>query len=324
MKIYTDPPIEKLIEYVKENPGKVYGIDFETTGLDPNVDKPLLLAIKVEDEDAIMVYRVQHQKKMYMRALFYSLNEWAEYVVAHNSKFEAAYIHTHFGITMRNMWCTKLASQILNNKPIEEGEEVIRHHLVDVTKRYLGVAHEMEADKDALRDTFIGADPMREEYTQDQLMYAAEDVRLIIEIFRAQQDLIRKMEMTDVMALDNQLAPVLAKMEVGGCRINVDKWKELVADWQRSMEPIKYELDAILQDLIVNYPAIKFGNDTIKPLVDMFGGGMNYGSSTQVVDLFRLTNQPLPMKDGKVSTGERALNTYIQEYPASPLGLLYC
>ena len=104
--------------------------------------------------------------------------EVTRYWIAHNAVFDLGWLQEH-GIRPRGkVCCTMLASKLLNN-----GLPNVKHGLAHVAKRYLKI----EVDKE--QQTSDWSSPG---LSRDQLVYAAKDVEVLLEIDVVVQQLLAK------------------------------------------------------------------------------------------------------------------------------------
>lgn len=315
--------------------GDVYGFDLETTGLNPRTDKILVVSLSTRDNNYVWDYR--KFSKSFWDVLFQELSE--KLVIGHNIKFDMDFVQQHHGILFKNVWDTMVADQILyNGKKLDNG-------LYDVVERHLNVVIGNKEEKHKLQLSFVGMG--NSELSPKQLKYASDDTSYLIGTWLSQRSLIYENELDKIMDLEMKLLPVLSKMEVGGCRIDRAAWSSTISEvWQK--EKIRYEdlLDAEINKLSQNNKTLKRRfkprNRHVSASLDIFGNVrtaiivsdncINYGSSSQILELFELVGEPAPtviekvkQPDGsfkeviKETVGEGALDTYITEHPYTPL-----
>ena len=99
-------------------------------------------------------------------------------VVGHNIKFESKFLKLHFGITLRNVYDTMIAEQVIRGGT----HEYIS--LKELVLQYCGVI----LDKSEQRTFKIG-----EELTESQKQYALQDILYLPEIMQKQQAKIKFM-----------------------------------------------------------------------------------------------------------------------------------
>lgn len=97
-----------------------------------------------------------------------------------------------------------------------------------LAQRYLGISIDKDED---LRRGF--ANQPAGKLSQRHLFYAADDVILPFFIFQAQQDEIRQRELGQILRIEFETVPVLAKAELRGMRIAADPW---IALWQEALQ----------------------------------------------------------------------------------------
>lgn len=310
----------------------VVGIDTETSGLNPNNEKILVIAITTKGNT--FVIDVNKYDKFTLTTFLKRLQNVTT-LIAHNAKFDASFLYTNFSIEYTNWFCTQLASEILENKP-----ERVRHNLPATIMRYLGIQLIDDSKKRVMQRSFVGL-KLGDKLSVEQLIYAGEDTKYLIDLYKKQAVLLRDLKLDKAAKLDNRLLTVLMKMEVGGCLIDVDNWKRLINDeWLGKKESIEQAMDDELRSLSETYPQLKgkFTRERKKQILyvlDIFGntteisnenkGNVNYGSQDQIKEIFRVLNEPIPLtrnkktKEEKESVDENSLKTYVNENPQSPL-----
>jgi DNA polymerase-1 len=81
------------------------------------------------------------------------------------------------------------------------------------------------------------------------LQYSALDVKVLEDIYVGQMEQVIKTYQEAVVTLENDLIPIVSKMEMDGIRLNVEKWLEVEANAIARRE----ELNKRLKDLIVSF-----------------------------------------------------------------------
>lgn len=321
MKILLNP---KVIEFTS-----VMAFDLETSGLSPVVDKVRLIVLMNTNDKCYVLDTTKYSTE----ALKEHLENLAkcETVVAHNAKFDCGFIYSNYGILLRNMFCTMCHSQMLTNGQPLTGN----HGLVDTVKRYLNKDLLFGSDKKLLQLSFTNK-YFQGEFSEKQLNYAAEDVIHLIPLYETQNSKIIIMQMDKISKLEMSLLPILAKMEVQGCKINVDGWRQMVNGvWKPELDQTEKRLDEELLNLskenktLAKSKYVRPRNKQRVYALDIFGGyteqvngndgNINYSSSDQILELFRIMDVPVPMSAEKESVDETTLTTYMNENPKSPL-----
>jgi DNA polymerase I-like protein with 3'-5' exonuclease and polymerase domains len=275
---------------------KIAAIDIETSGLDPNTDCIHSIAI-VTNDDKKEVIDVSFHPESWIRFVIQQIADEYDVVVMHNAKFDASFLYTKYGVEFKNLHCSYLASQMLQNSPKLYHK---RHGLAETIKTFLKIDVIDNNHKQIMRQKYM-------EHTEgtpiDQEMsdYVLEDTLHLIPLYEAQMKFVNRYKMHKVMALENRLIPVLVKMETQGCLINRDSWQEQIGDWEDKYQEAQLKLDAILKELVDTLPQLagaKFGRERVDIRVfqqDMFGEAeeikhksltdINFGSQDQIKKL---------------------------------------
>lgn len=304
----------------------VVAVDLETTGLIPWLAKIVVVSITTDTETYVLDTR--KYSKEFLTRLFRGLSE--KLVVGQNIKFDSNFIYYHYGILFPRVWDTMLADQILTN-----GLPGLNYGLYEILSRSLRI--HIEEDKKHLQMSFVGL--KNEELTEAQYEYAGKDTRFLLDLYRWQYSRVKEDGLDQIMQLENKLLPVLVKMETSGCKIDVNSWNSTIIRWQtervRYIDQLDWQLKVLSYDcsglkkynferkrkIAVTYSLFDDPVSNVIESPDCF----NYASSAQILELFKLLNEPIPsVKDKetgviKNSAGEGVLRTYLTEYPNSKL-----
>jgi len=272
--------------------GDTICFDLETTGDTAWRDDIRVIAIRSEGRTWLL--EPEQYTDAELRLLFNCMSE--RLVIAHNAKFDLNFVFCSYGVLLKNVYCTMVASQV-----VQGGSRVFRHGLKDCLKSYLGV--EMEVDKAELQMSFGNKSvPL----TREQLDYAAGDVEFLEPLMTLLNQRASDTGLTKVINLEMKLLPVLVKIESLGCLIDVDAWKRTLEDWRTKHAEIRAKLD----EEYVKVASVLFAN-------------INYASSKQIIELFKQIDGKVPQRDegghAKVSVDEDALNNYLNENPDTKL-----
>lgn len=314
-----NPSTIKLSEYI--------GLDIETNGLDPLTNDILMLAISTDSDTYVL--GINSYTDEFIRSLLTQIKK-CKRIVAHNAKFDASFLYAKYGIRYNNLYCTMLGSQILDNRP-----EAPQHNLISCLDRYLRITLAETSYKKMMQRSFIKSKPTSV-WTKAQYEYAGDDTRYLVQLSEMQLKRAKERGLTHIIELENKLLPVIVKMEVDGCLIDVISWKNQIENvWGGVRDELELKLDEELRNLSKSYPQLS-GKYTRKRqkqellVFDIFGntstisnnndGNVNYASSSQILDIFNLLNIDVPKnKYGKPSVDEISLITYVNENPKSPL-----
>lgn len=271
--ITSQSGVEEILPKLFEQ--KVWGIDTETTGLDPFVHKPILLQIGRPEEQYIIDIR-----KVDIESLrpFFESEEIKK--VGHNLKFDYKMLKANHGIETECMRDTMLAEKLLNVGKMWGG-----FGLDDTLKRRLQV----EMDK-ALQKSFIGH---KGDFSEAQLAYAAKDVAHLCPLIQSQTTDILKAQLEYTFLLECQAMACFADMELAGNYLDVDGWKKIIDENTKKAEELKKQMGPLAGEF---WPQNLFGEIDI-----------NWDSPKQVLDLFK--RMRIKIKEKNPVTGE------VQEYP---------
>lgn len=322
----------KFTEYI--------GLDIETNGLDPLVNDILLISLINEIGEEVLLDTSKFNKS-YFEELFLKIQSANCVVIGQNLKFDLQFIYHKYGVLLTNVWDTQLMSQCIHNgRPFD-------HSLDEILLRELGVNIDLElqsqnnnnpiAKKD-LQMSFVGM-RVGQPFSKLQLYYAACDTKYLIPLYNKQKEQIHSLNLSIIQKLEHKLLPVLIKMELGGCRLDVGGWNTLIKNvW----EPRLIQCKKLLDDELVRLSEItgitlpkKFSGERVPAefvVYDLFGGKkatvvefgevVNFSSPQQLVELFKIFKQVPPIKKDKegnssYSTDEGSLKTYLTENPRS-------
>jgi ribonuclease D len=126
----TDQKLYECLNYLSS--GKVLGVDTETTGLDPNIDKIRLLQVAVSDNPVavIDVQQVSEEALSKLRQLFHSNS----IKVFQNAKFDLKFLMANGFKISGPIFDTMLAAQVLrdNNGPRSYGLEALADFYLNI------------------------------------------------------------------------------------------------------------------------------------------------------------------------------------------------
>lgn len=225
--------------------------------------------------------------------------------------------------------------------------------LNEIVKRRLGVYY--QSDKEEIRSSFTK--PITN-FSYSQIYYSAEDIIYLEDIMNVQLDGINKFNLSKVIFnIEFPLIKILAKANIDGIYLNKEKWNEILTKNKEKLFKITKELDAELKKLSDNYPEFDALSKNYNPTkskraksltrkrntyeitqTDLFGnnvyslsqneGNINYSSSSQVLNIFKIFEEPLPYKEErdrfgqieiKYTTGTPELGLYLEQNPTTKL-----
>lgn len=192
-----DLTLERLKHYLTK---PILAIDTETRGL--NVFRDRLCLVQICDEEGLVSLVRYHQRPA--ENVKRLLEETSVIKLFHYARFDVAVLKHYLGAQVSPIWCTKIASKLVRTY-------TDRHSLKDLGRELLG----LEMDK-----SDQSSDWAREDLSQSQLEYAANDVRVLIPIYKQMKAIL---ERENRLALAESLfafLPVQAELDLGG-------WKDI-------------------------------------------------------------------------------------------------
>jgi DNA polymerase I-like protein with 3'-5' exonuclease and polymerase domains len=225
--VTTEAALKAAIGAISHEP--VIGIDTETTGLDPLRSRVRLLQIATPKETFVFdLFRVPAARNP---AIHEVLREPAKIKVFHNGKFDVGMMLRHFGVEVRGIFDTLLASRL-----IEAGRGDVSHSLAAVCQKHLSV----EIDKTLQSSNWAGT------LTTDQYRYAATDAAVLLPLRAALRKQLIDLDMVGVAKLEFDCVLPIAAMEIAGMPLDVQCWQALVADVEKAHEKLSVELKQLL------------------------------------------------------------------------------
>ena len=244
--------LEKIIPVVMA--GQAWGVDCETTGLDPHSNEVTLLQIGDTTRQYIIDTRKVNPEPL--RPFFDSEIK----KIGHNLKFDYKMLKANHSLEIETCRDTMLAEKIIHN-----GRKMRGFGLDDCLNAYLRV----EVDK-TLQKSFIGH---RGDFSDDQLGYAARDVMYLKPLCALQCKELKADGLGVTWGLECMFLPCLGDMELYGLKLDEEMWRDNIKRHTEEAEKLRREMDPI---------ASQFFSE------DMFGNvDVNYDSSTQMLKMLR-------------------------------------
>lgn len=156
--------------------------------------------------------------------------------LAQNAKFDIKHLMHKLGLDAapRNIFCTRIGSRMLYL-----GLKKMPHSLKALASRFCGV----EVSKD-VRNTFIGV--RREELTQEQIDYGAQDTELLFPIYDRQLEIAAERDQVELLREFGKLSWIAGKWELDGYLLDADRWNAISAEATKSRDELARQLEDIL------------------------------------------------------------------------------
>lgn len=227
--------IVEVLNFVN-NLQEIY-FDYETTGLNVHINKPILLA--VGNDNVQYVIDLRSIDATYIKKLFDDNKHklW----VAHAAKFEYKFTKVHYKVELRNLYCTMIASQVIYN-----GYEV-SHSLKECMLRHFGI----KLNKDE-RKSFEGMDD-KKAFIDSQILYVAEDIAFLPRLKARQLEVCPDIELRNYLfEIEFPLIPCIGDTELNGVIINSKKWLDIYYENIKKVEEHKVLFKQLLSKLLSN------------------------------------------------------------------------
>jgi len=238
--------------------GSIWGLDTETTGLDPHKDKVVLLQIGTKD-----IQYVLDMRKIHIAPLRPFLESTDIRKVCTNGKFDYKMIKGNYGIDTERIKDVYYTEKLLN-----VGRKFGGFGYDDLVKHYLKIS----LSKD-LQTSFGRGEVPRGEFSSAQLEYAAKDVEHLIPVLAHQRDLLVKDGLVNTWQLECDALPCFADMEFGGMLIDTDKWRKLIDENLSKSQEIETQLNELAAQVVQK---------------DLFGNiYVNWGSPDQITKVLQ-------------------------------------
>lgn len=255
------------------------GFDLETTGLDPKLDKILLVSISTTLDTYVLDFtRLDISLLQQLKPLFESA-----FVVGANITFDYRFLFWHTGIKIDRMTDVMVNEQVLTaGKFIPPIGKARPFSLAAIAHRRLGIT----LDKD-VREEFIN---YAGSLSEEAYIYAAQDTSILRAIYDQQLTEIRAHALEQIHELENSLLPVTAHMELSGVLVDREQLRSLEAPIERYIETC----NRVLQDLII-------GNGAANRIVcgDIYRA-INPKSKDQILEAFNMLEINIDSLEAKV------------------------
>lgn len=227
--------------YVYKNEVKKVFIDCETSGLDPFSAELVLIQVLAGTKIFLIdvgAIPTDQRKTFYYRGLLRILEDNTILKVFHNGLFDLKFLKYHAfnnnGVQFINLFDTMLAEQLLTAGISKRGD----HSLQSLCQKYLHI----DLDK-GLQTSFKPG----QLFTEDQIQYAANDVKHLETIFRIQANAIAKEGLTDTALLEFAITPAIANIELAGVHLDIGKLEMLKVGLPIEKSRIEQELNDIIK-----------------------------------------------------------------------------
>ena len=246
----------------------VLSVDIESTGLDPFIDH--ILSVTIFDGTDYWIYLHTHGFNK-IKAV---LEDEKVLKIFQNAKFDMKMLLQQKKIEVHNIYDTMLADAVIYmglHFPMD---------LASIVARHVGELLNKDEVQSFLNHPGFDKQPL----TDEQIEYMCKDVQYLFDIRKAQLELISTRKLGKVIALEFEIVPAVIELELGGLRLDIPMWFEMVEYFTKSIADIEQTVkDIIGNEYILQVPAVKKGEPIVKEIPCE---SINLGSSQQMTALF--------------------------------------
>jgi len=268
--VISKPSQNKHLDGLDQEP--ILGIDLETAGQDGlNPYKSKIRLFQMSSREHIFIIDLQEMSlPPQVRKLLISPSITK---VFHNAKFDCKHLMHHQNLTPDSIFCTFLASQLLSS-----GNQHHRHGLGAVVQRYLNV----RLDKSMQTSDWSG------KLTEEQIQYAANDVRHLIPLYEVMSKEITRLKLRKVSQLEFRTVFPVAQMELNGIKLDPAAWEQLETKYRARLQQLEQRLEGELRDdrLLPGFDSINLNSpDQVKRALEKRGHRLNSTSEKELKNL---------------------------------------
>lgn len=296
--------IQPVLDFMERS--DLFGVDTETTGHWNAHNGILLLQIGNAEEQYVLDW--QNLSPSDRQRVLRVLENPRKTKIFQNGKFDAKFLMQE-GCFIRNTFDVMVAECLIEaGRMMPEGY----YALNSISMRYTGI----------FLDKSVRGVIHKEGFTDRVIKYAAEDVMVLPEIARKQQEILIKLHMASldhqdiqtVLGIENRAMLALAMIEFYGLKPHLDRWDEITAEIKQSILDIEEELNYI----VARSPELSnIGSRQMNLFEESIDTRINWKSSQQKLKLLHQINSDIE------DTSERVLSRHKTEHPIIPAMLKY-
>jgi len=245
-----DPLLQSIVEYIlikdqetlevecdKRLSAEAFGVDVETTGLDPYLDKTRLIQIAVQNLPVMVVDVWAVQTLEPLKKLLHG----PALKIFQNGKFDLKMLHTGGLPVTGPLFDTMLASQMIQGGLRRKGE---RSNLKDLAKKYLNI----ELSKNQQVSDWTG------ELSEEQIAYACKDAYILLELRDILREELVKRELGSTARLEFDCLYAVVELELNGFFLDIRKQANIKESLRAEVIHAKEAAMKELGDINLNSP----------------------------------------------------------------------
>lgn len=215
----------------------IMGVDTETTGLDPHMDKVRLLQLAVDGGPTVIVdcFELLPEGGPLLRTLLSTKSV----KIFQNAKFDLQFLRAA-GIEVKGPLFDTMLSGLL----LRSSGGVKRVGLAALVDHYLGI----KLSKEEQTSDFTG------DLSESQLAYAALDAEVLLRLRQVMVVELKKYRLIEVARLEFACVYAVAAMEYAGIHLDLDLWHALTVTTEKLRDDALEQLYPY-----VGYPTVQLG-----------------------------------------------------------------
>jgi len=290
---------QEVLKHLEKYP--VIEVDTEGTALDPYECRTTLLQLGIPGMSYVFDIRSDLSYSNIHASIFEPiLTNKTQLKLLQNAGYDMKVLRVQYGYYIENVYDTMLAEQLMYL-----GIQVSGFSLARLVEKYLG----MDMDKEP-RGTFQVYD---QEFTDQQIGYAAKDVCILDMIKNAQMVRMHEYDLHEALALEMSFIKPLAEMELNGIKLDKVKWRIMMTEFAAEAKELRTSIEVGLQS--TQEQMALFGVSTInidspkqlKDALNKLGLGVE---STSVGALEKLQGHPTVDAILQYRKNAKLVNTY--------------
>lgn len=276
--------VHNVFDHARKHYNMFIGLDFETNGLEPLQNFPLLLALGHKDCKVCIDCTRNDLNDLFP-------DDWQSFTfIGHNIKFDATFLKLHYNMLLKKVFCTMVANFKLNQNLTGNRLDLVSTHRTFCKGEYI------EFRKD-IRKTFIGANPADFVPNSDQIEYALNDIAYLYDIMLAQVEAAKRLGLLNwLINVEMPTIISLVKAECRGIPYNFSGAKEYYDKNKEEEHKIAVRMDEIiLQKADELYPLQKDGTRDNRYYLIVGGKYTRDRAFMPVPQQYDLFGNPLPV-----------------------------
>lgn len=285
----------RYLEVIEKYP--LIEVDTETTGLDPFVNRIVLIQLGVAGKSFVFDVRDGNVDAKIFKDLLEGTNNLK---LLQNAVFDYKMIKSNFGIELNRIYDTMLAEQLLYL-----GYRGIKLNLGHLVSKYLHL--------DMPKDIATSFSDYNQEYQEYQLRYAANDVVVLREIYNQQMLKLKQDGLMRAMKLEFEFIKPLVEMELNGMLLDLPEWYKILDSMTVERDKLHIQLSDMFNRTMDQETLFGVSLMNLDSPVQLVKSLNNMGiavNSTDIKELNKYKNEPVVKLLLEYRKYEKFITTY--------------